>query len=188
VICATNADLIEAVHRGTFRRDLYYRINILPLGLPPLRERPEDIILLARHFLAKFADEFHKPVSDFSSEALGILRAYSWPGNVRELEHTIERAVALTDHAMLAAEDIALSDIRVPAQTTTESFRAAKDRVVAQFEKTYLREMLLAHKGNITQAARAAGKNRRAFWQLLRKHGINVCRVRAPLKPDLDKR
>lgn len=185
VIAATNAKLEEALYQGKLRRDLYYRINILPVVLPPLRDRPEDIALLARHFLEKFATEFGKPVSDFSPEVLRILRAYSWPGNVRELEHSIERAVALTDSQILSAADVSLTS--VPSQISRESFQAAKERVVARFEKEYLTEILLVHKGNITKAAQAAGKNRRAFWQLLRKHGINSRNEKRSPVADLDK-
>ncbi len=172
VICATNADLKEAVQMGKFRHDLYYRINILPLVLPPLRDRPEDIILLAKHFLEKFALEYAKPIVDCSPEVLRMLRAYSWPGNIRELEHTIERAVALAGNTTLHEPDIALS--MANPSPPLESFQTAKDRAVAEFEQTYLKDILLAHAGNITKAAHAAGKNRRAFWQLMRKHGIDA--------------
>ena len=185
IITATNANLEETVHKGNLRRDLYYRINILPLVLPPLRERPEDIVLLAQHFLAKFAAEFAKPVADYSQEVLQMLRAYAWPGNIRELEHTIERAVALTENTTLGEADIALSKVNPPAPL--ESFQAAKDRAVTQFEHAYLTEVLLAHAGNITQAAQAAGKNRRAFWQLLHKHGFATHGLPASQTPDLDK-
>jgi transcriptional regulator with PAS, ATPase and Fis domain len=185
VITATNANLEEAIIQGKLRRDFYYRINILPLILPPLRERPEDIALLARHFLEQFATEFGKPVSDFSSDVLRMLQAYTWPGNVRELEHTIERAVALTDDTILSAADVSLSSVSPPIPY--ESFRAAKDRAVALFEKDYLTDILSAHRGNITKAAQAAGKNRRAFWQLLRKHGINTPSMQSVQAPALDK-
>ncbi|MGH9427132.1 MAG: sigma 54-interacting transcriptional regulator, partial [Terriglobia bacterium] len=109
VIAATNADLEDAVQQGRLRRDLYYRINILPLVLPPLRQRQGDIVLLARHFLAKFADEIEKPVKEFSPDALQMLLVYPWPGNVRELEHTIERAAALTEESSLDVGDLTLS-------------------------------------------------------------------------------
>ena len=185
IITASNANLEDTVHQGILRRDLYYRINILPLGLPPLRDRPEDIVLLAQHFLAKFAAEFGKPVSDFSPAVLRMLRAYSWPGNVRELEHTIERAVALTDDTTLSVVDIALSTAN--PHTPLESFQTAKDRVVAQFEQTYLKDILLAHGGNITKAAAAAGKDRRAFWQLMQKHRIEAHSLKDLQASDLDK-
>ena len=185
IITASNANLAENVHQGTLRQDLYYRINILPLVLPPLRNRSEDIVLLAHHFLAKFATEFAKPVVDFSLELLRMLRAYTWPGNIRELEHMIERAVALTDNVTLSEEDITLSTTNPPLPL--ESFQTAKDRAVTQFEHTYLTAVLLAHAGNITNAAQAAGKNRRAFWQLLHKHGLDTHSPFASQPPDPDK-
>jgi len=171
VICATNANLKEALHHGTFRQDLYYRINILPVVLPPLRERPEDIILLAKHFLEQFAAEYAKPVVDFTPEVLRCLQTYTWPGNIRELEHLIERAVALTDNTILNDADIGIT---LADQQPLETFQVTKDRAVAQFERTYLKAVLQAHAGNITKAAQTAGKNRRAFWQLLHKHGFST--------------
>ena len=185
IITATNANLEEAVSQGKFRQDLYYRINIIPLVLPPLRNRPDDIVLLARHFLEKFVIEYAKPVVEFSPEVLRMLQAYSWPGNIRELEHTIERAVALATNTTLSEVDIAISAANPPV--TLESFQTAKDRVVDQFEHTYLKAVLLAHTGNITKAAQAAGKNRRAFWQLLHKHGFDTHSLPVPLAPDPDK-
>lgn len=170
VIAATNADLEDALKQGRLRQDFYYRINILSLGLPSLRQRQGDIVLLARHFLVKFAEEFDKPVVDFSPEVLQTLLAYPWPGNVRELEHAIERAVALTNDITL--REIDLGYTAPPQASQHETFQQGKRRVVAQFEQGYLKEVLLAHDGNITKAAQAAGKNRRAFWQLLRKYGL----------------
>jgi len=172
VIAATNADLEDAVQQRRLRRDLYYRLNILPMMLPPLRQRQGDMVLLARHFLAKFAEDLGKPVPEFSSEALHLLLAYSWPGNVRELEHTIERVVAMSEEIVIGEADLTLfTSLRVPWHAT---FRQAKERAITQFEEVYIKEVLLAHGGNISKAAQAAGKNRRAFWQLMRKHGIEV--------------
>lgn len=139
IIAATNANLEQAMQQGRFRRDLYYRLNILSLVLPALHSRPEDIIPLAQHFLTKFAEEFTKPVRGFSPDALHLLSSYSWPGNVRELEHTVERAVALTQNVTISSADFTL-----PVSLTTVrsgSFHAAKAKVVADFEKTYLQEM-----------------------------------------------
>lgn len=172
IITATNADLREAVAQGKLRQDFFHRINILSLTLPPLRCRSEDIALLAQHFVTKFAAEFAKPVTHLSPDALCMLLAYPWPGNVRELEHTIERAVAAADGTILGEADLALSIVKL--QKAHESFQAAKDRAVAQFEQTYIKDILLEHGGNISKAARAAGKNRRAFWELMRKHGIGT--------------
>jgi DNA-binding NtrC family response regulator len=172
VITATNVDLAEAVSLGRVRKDFYYRLNIIPLRLPPLRERRADIQLLARHFLSKFAAEFERDASSFSDEAAQKLDAYDWPGNVRELEHVVERAVALSNGAVIDGAEIDLPAPAAPARR--DSFKEAKAQAVAEFEKRYLSELLATHHGNITRAAQAAHKNRRAFWQLLRKHHINV--------------
>jgi two-component system, NtrC family, response regulator GlrR len=171
IIAATNSDLEEAIRTGKLRRDLYYRLNVLLLTLPPLRERREDIPLLARHFLARYAAEFKKQVIDFSADVMPALMFYHWPGNVRELEHIVERAIALSEQAVISSTDIALPHVGTPAPQ--DSLQEAKAKVVAQFEKTYIKDLLLAHQGNITHAARAARKNRRAFWQLMHKYGID---------------
>lgn len=172
VIAATNAELEAAVKEGRLRQDLYYRLNVIPLRLPPLRERREDIPALARHFLAKYAAEFEREAKDFSAEAVRALTLYDWPGNVRELQHVVERAVVLCERRLVGADDVVLPCAQ--AMPPAESFKDLKARVVAQFEKSYLLNTLLACDGNITRAARLAHKNRRAFWQLLRKHGIDV--------------
>ena len=172
VVAAMNIDLEEAVREGKLRQDLYYRLNIIPLVLPPLRERREDIPLLARYFLAKYAAKLNKDVTDCSPDVMQLLVLYEWPGNVRELEHTIERAVVLSEQAVIHKADIILP--RVAAAAHQDSFQEAKAKVIAQFERTYIQGLLLAHQGNITKAARAAQKNRRAFWQLMRKHLLDA--------------
>ena len=177
VIAATNVDLQDAVRQGKLRQDLYYRLNIVPVALPPLRERKEDIPLLARHFLAKYAARFNKQTIDFSSSALQTLMSYEWPGNIRELEHVVERALVFSEDEIIHSSHIVLSNAR--ATLAEESFQEAKARVVAQFERRYIREILVAHGGNITKAAQAAHKNRRAFWQLIRKHKIDVASLKA---------
>jgi two-component system, NtrC family, response regulator GlrR len=172
VIAATNCDSEEAMEAGKLRRDLYYRLNVVPLLLPPLRERLEDIPLLARHFLAKYSAEFDKTVTDFSAEAIQLLASYGWPGNVRELEHVVVRAVVLCTQTLIRDVDIALSP-RASA-SLQESFQGAKNRIIAEFEKSYIERALLMNHGNISRAARAAQKSRRAFWELIRKHQIDV--------------
>ncbi|MFX0194761.1 MAG: sigma-54 dependent transcriptional regulator [Candidatus Hodarchaeota archaeon] len=172
IISATNRDLDEEVRGEKFRQDLYYRLNIIPLVLPPLRERREDIPLLARHFTDKYAAEFKSHVTDFASEAMERLLLYEWPGNVRELEHVVQRAIVLSEHAVIPGGDIDL-----PGRGATDSpksFKEEKAKAIAQFERSYIQGLLIAHGGNISRAARAAQKNRRAFWQLVRKHRIDV--------------
>ena len=170
VIAATNTDVEKAVRDGQLRQDLYYRLNVIPLVLPALRERRQDIPLLVRHFLAKYAVEFNKPVLNCSAEALQALMLYDWPGNVRELEHMVERAVALSRQEMIRIDDLFLPGTTTPP----ESFQAAKAKVITQFERAYIQGLLHTYDGNITRAAQAARKNRRAFWQLMQKHRIDA--------------
>jgi DNA-binding NtrC family response regulator len=179
IIAATNADCEEALRTGKLRRDLYYRLNVIPLNLPSLRQRGEDVLLLARYFLVKHATRLNKPIVGFSTSAMRKLYFYEWPGNVRELEHIIMRAVVLSGDEVIRADDITLLDQVDPAGS--ESFQEAKDRIVAEFEKTYIRSLLLKCSGNISEAARLAHKNRRAFWELIRKHHISVKSLRSSI-------
>jgi DNA-binding NtrC family response regulator len=180
VVSATNTDLQRAVHEGRFRADLYFRLNIIPLQLPPLRERREDIPLLVGTFLAKYAVEFNKEVTEVSPQVMRTLVLHNWPGNVRELEHVVERAVALAEN-----KTIDNVDLGSPAQSARshDSFREAKAKVVNSFEIAYIQSLLLEYSGNITRAAGVARKNRRAFWQLIRKHGIDAERFKLNAAP-----
>lgn len=177
VISTTNRELGEVVDQGNFRKDLFFRLNIVPLKLPPLHNRREDIPLLAGHFLAKYAEEFDRQVLEFATEAMEKLLMYDWPGNVRELEHVVERAVVLSEREVIGAAEIILPQSSAAQQR--ESFKEAKARVVAQFERSYIQGLLLAHHGNITRAAKAAQKNPRAFWHLIYKHDIDAQSFRA---------
>src|SRR5262249_44004870 len=175
VVAASNTDLHEAIKSGRLRQDLYYRLNVLSLHLPPLRERREDIPVLSRHFLNKYAHEFDKQTNDISPGALRKLKQYDWPGNVRELENLIERAVALAEGRIIRGADLDLPQENPPVVIESRiSFQDAKAKCVAQFERDYVHEMLRLHQGNITKAARSAMKDRRGFWQLIRKHGIDA--------------
>jgi DNA-binding NtrC family response regulator len=172
VIAATNINCEAAIREGKLRQDLYYRLNVIQLKLPSLRERREDIPLLAHHFLNKYALEFNKQVTGFSPDAIRKLILYDWPGNVRELEHVIMRAMVLSTKPVISAAGIAVSDSEnLPLP---ESFQEAKNRMVDQFEKTYIKGLLLSNHCNISRSAKAAQKNRRAFWELIRKHHISV--------------
>lgn len=176
IIAASNLNLEEAVAQGKMRQDLYYRLNIISLILPPLRERREDIPLLARHFLNRYSSELDKDVTDFSQEAMQLLMAHHWPGNVRELEHVIERAIVLCEGLVLEARDMVISPaVRNGVQP---SLQEAKAKEIARFERDYIHGLLSACKGNITRAAQVAKKNRRAFWQLIQKHQIDVAQFK----------
>jgi len=181
VVAATNMDLEEVLNSGRLRRDIYYRLNVIPIALPPLRNRCEDIPLLARYFLNKYAAEFGKRARNFSPEVMTRLLAYDWPGNVRELEHVIQRSTLLSEHPLIQDSDLILSHGE-QSGVGQETFREAKMKVIKEFEKTFIQRLLLANQGNVSKAARAANKNRRAFWQLICKHQIDVQRFRVAFK------
>jgi DNA-binding NtrC family response regulator len=176
IIAASNLDLQEAVGNGKLRQDLFYRLNTISLTLPPLRERREDIPLLARHFLNRYVVEFGKRAMELSTQAVHRLTVYDWPGNVRELEHVIERAVVLCDGSVLEASDLVLP---TPVGSQRDSLQQAKAKEIARFEKNYIQGLLSACRGNITRAAQVAKKNRRAFFELIRKHKIDVEKFRS---------
>jgi DNA-binding NtrC family response regulator len=171
VIAAANADFTQMLRSGKFREDLFYRLSVLTLTLPPLRERPGDILLLARDFLEKQAAKTNTQPKNISLAALNHLLIHPWPGNVRELQNVLMRAIVLSDR-----NDIEPSDLNLPESgqaVQDQSFQSMKSRVVWRFEHDFLASVLQAHHGNISRAAVAAKKNRRAFWQLLRKHGLH---------------
>jgi two-component system response regulator GlrR len=173
VVAASNRELDALVAQGAFRQDLLFRLNVLQLRLPPLRERLEDLPLLAHHFLAAAAHGFGLAPRRIAPAALQRLQQHHWPGNVRELRNVIERAVLMSAGESIGAADIDLASAPGSADAgDDESFCAAKARVVASFERGYIQQLLAACGGNITQAARAAKKNRRAFFELMRKHEI----------------
>jgi two-component system, NtrC family, response regulator GlrR len=178
VIAASNRDLATLAVRGTFRQDLYFRLDILTLTLPPLRARREDIPALAAHFVELFARRFGRRPPVLSPRAVRKLTAYDWPGNVRELQHVIERSILLASGPVLAPGDIEIAS-DVPLPQGDESFRAAKARVVQDFERQYIEHLLATCDGNVTHAAHEAKKNRRAFFELIRKHGIELQRFRS---------
>jgi DNA-binding NtrC family response regulator len=170
VIAATNADFNYIVRSGKFREDLFYRLSVLTLTLPPLRERPGDIFLLTHDFLEKQAAVTGTRPKIVSLAALNRLLSHSWPGNVRELQNLLIRAIVLSDR-----DQIEVSDLDLPEEgpaSEDQSFRSMKSRVVWRFEHDFLTAALRTHKGNITRAAFAVKKNRRAFWELLRKHNL----------------
>jgi two-component system response regulator GlrR len=181
VIAASNRNLAALASQGAFRSDLYFRLNVVNLKLPALRERREDIAALASHFMGQFAQRYKRAINTMTPSALAKLQAHDWPGNVRELQHVIERAVVLAPGPALTDQDLDLDlDLSAVGKQAPcdESFCQAKARVVEQFERSYLEQMLFTNEGNVTHAARAAKKNRRAFFALMRKHDISPDRFR----------
>lgn len=172
IISASNADLTEEVKNGNLRTDLFYRLNVIQLALPPLRERKEDIPILAQHFTLKFAQEFNKEAKSLTCNAVEKLLSYNWPGNVRELENVIERAVVMANRQLLRPEDFPLQIDG--CADSRRSFKDAKAKAIWEFEESFLKQALKTSRGNITHAAHNVKKNRRAFWELIRKHKIDA--------------
>jgi len=169
IIASSGTAPEELLASGRIRRDLYYRINVLQLRLPPLRQRREDIPLLADHFLRKHSQDSKKCIEDFSLRAMHKLVFHDWPGNVRELGNVIERAVAHSQNETIEATDIGL-----PEPAFFEPLQHAKERFIEDFERRYIHQVLSLTHGNISEAARISNKHRRAFWQLIRKHRIDT--------------
>lgn len=170
IITATNRNLKEMVSRGEFREDLYYRLNVLPLYLPPLRERKEDIMILAEHFLAKFSEE-NRLKKFFSAEALAALRNYPWPGNIRELENVVERAVIISQGDVIGPESLGLE---TPYKRKENLFLLPDEGVCLEdLEKELFRQALEKAGGNQTKAAVLLGISRSTFLYRLQKHKIN---------------
>ena len=175
VIAATNRDIEKALVAGEFREDLFHRLNTFTITLPPLRERTEDIPVLAYHFLRKAEAKVNKKVDRFSTEALDLLKRYAWPGNLRELENIIERAVVLatTRQIEVAHLPIHLQEGGSIPMAAEEGFLKAKARVVALFEQQAIIRFLTEARGNISMAAQRAGITRRNFHRLLSKYSVN---------------
>src|SRR5215471_4982113 len=178
VIAATNRDLEKALEAGEFREDLFYRFNTFTITLPPLRERIEDIPVLAYHFLRKAEAKVNKKVDRVSPEALDMMKRYAWPGNLRELENSIERAVVLASGRQIEVSHLPfhlqeLDPLRVAPEG---SFLEAKERMISLFERDALIRFLTEARGNISAAARKAGITRRNFHRLLLKHAIKGSR------------
>jgi DNA-binding NtrC family response regulator len=173
VVAATNADLFERVKSKVFREDLYYRLNSLSLSIPPLRERVEDVAPLVTHFLERYAMEHRQKVTNISRAALRKLMSYSWPGNIRELESVMTRVLVFTTSEILQPDDIDLPSSDRAESTRAQSLQEAKTSTITIFERSYLAKLLALHQGNITHAAQAAGKERRTFQRLLRKHNLD---------------
>ena len=180
LVSATNRDLAEAVKQGSFREDLFYRVHVIAIALPPLRERTGDIPLLAYHFLRRYNRNRETPVEEISTEALALLEGYSWPGNVRELQNVIERACALTEGPRIERHDLpeplrggggrraALP--RLPGKDLP--MKVAKAEWLRTFEREYLVELLHRQSGNVSQAAKVAQIDRKTIHRLINKYKL----------------
>jgi transcriptional regulator with PAS, ATPase and Fis domain len=180
IVAATNRNLETAIREGTFREDLFYRINTFSITLPPLRERIEDIPFLAEFFLLRARAKVNKKVESITPQALALLKNYSWPGNLRELENIIERAVVLTSSSAVDAEHLPLHVQDVVSFKPQMGFMVSKARAIDQFEREALSSYLLKAEGNISEAAKLAKIPRRTFHRLLAKHHLSPRTSRAP--------
>ncbi|HKS38397.1 MAG TPA: sigma 54-interacting transcriptional regulator, partial [Verrucomicrobiae bacterium] len=165
VVAATNADLNKAMVAGRFREDLYYRLAVVVIRLPALRERPGDIPLLAKAFLQRAASLTNKNITEFSQNALRALQRHPWPGNIRELENRVKRAVIMADGRSVTPEDLELTDVSDGAFPTLKEVRLAAERSLVQ-------QALLRHGGMISRAAEELGISRPTLYELIEKLGL----------------
>ncbi|MCF8032820.1 MAG: sigma-54 dependent transcriptional regulator [Desulfarculaceae bacterium] len=180
VIAATNRDLSKAVKQGSFREDLFYRLHVIELHVPPLRERRDDILPLAQYFRERFAARYDKPVLDFSNAAKGQMMGHLWPGNVREMEHAVERAVILATAEVIERLELANSaplnapgpPPRAASQPAEPDPEQSLGDYMAACEKGYLRSQLERHRGRVNQTARAAGINPKTLYLKMNRHGL----------------
>ncbi|HMG24493.1 MAG TPA: sigma-54 dependent transcriptional regulator [Kofleriaceae bacterium] len=182
ILTATNRDLDQLVARGSFRQDLYYRINVFPMHMLPLRERPEDIALLVHHFISKYRGRLGKPIDGIAPGALRRFAAYEFPGNVRELENKVHQAMVVAEGPLITEADVALPAGRIAGgrPDITRPFRELKQEAIDGFERAYLTELLREHRGNLARAARAAGMDRKNLWTLVVRHGLDREQFRKP--------
>lgn len=181
VIVATNKDLEEQVKKGLFRDDLFYRIHVIPIRLPPLRERKEDILPLSEHLLKKCTAQMKREVKAIAPDALRKMMLHDWPGNVRELENTIEYAVAMTQQDTITEDYVLPTKVLVPDETGSQDRSSGCDEIIKPlkdardaFEREYLTQVLALTEGNVSHAAKLAGKYRADFYDLLKKHQLSV--------------
>lgn len=171
LICATNADLIESVEDKSFRQDLLYRINTIEIHLPPLRERGEDILILAQHYLGFFQKKYHKHDLEFSEQICALFSQYHWPGNVRELQHAIERAVIMSESSILTAEDFPVCQ---PVRTINSELGTFELDTfdLEQIEQNAIEKALIHFKSNVSHAAKALGLTRTSLYRRMEKYGL----------------
>jgi DNA-binding NtrC family response regulator len=181
---ATTSPARASARAGRFREDLYYRLDVVSIELPPLRRRGDDVVDLAHHFLTKYARKHRKPVTRFEPNALDLMRAHSWPGNVRELENAVQRAVVLAVGDAVTAANLPAaltSAVEGPAAAAAADlpFTQARRSMLEAFEHRYVESVLRRSGGNAAEAARIAGLDRSNFRRLVRRHGLDLGRFRA---------
>ncbi len=178
IIAATNTDLRGKIRDKTFREDLYYRLNVVPINIPPLRERKEDIPMIADHFIGLYNLELKKNIAGISKEAVKVLMSYEWPGNVRELENVIERAVVLSKEEIIGVESLP-EDIKTaggslfPPNMSAKPYNESKKELLEAFEREYFSGLLEKAEGNISEASRLAGIDRKNFYEKIGRLGLN---------------
>lgn len=172
LICATNMPLYEMVEQKQFRQDLLYRINTVEIHLPPLRDRKEDIPILAEYFLRSYCAKYRKPLLRLAPAALKKLEQYPWRGNIRELQHTLERLVIMTDGSVIEASDIALSGTATTLAQPPSNGLVMENLNLDEVEKTVIRKALLIHNGNVSHAADELGLTRAALYRRMEKYGL----------------
>ncbi len=185
VVAATSRDVDALVKSGAFRRDLYYRINVVRIDLPPLRDRGDDVGLLAEHFAAKASREMGRPVGGLSTDVYQLLKAYHWPGNVRELQNVVRRALALARSPTAGIDDlpdevVAAAGRQAATAGDGAGFFARRTEHVARFERQYLSDLLVRHKGDVSAAAREAALPRGTLYRLMKGHGLDAATYRSP--------
>jgi two-component system NtrC family response regulator len=175
VVCATNVDIAQAIKQGKFREDLYYRVSVISINLPPLRERGDDILLLAHYYLSMFNKEYHKNIRRFSGAAVTFLTGYEWPGNVRELRNRVQRAVVMSDSAALEPVDLGCEAEKNPEKIEEEqpietlNLKDARDKI----EQKLISAAIDLQNGNIGKAAETLGVSRPTLYDLMKKHGLS---------------
>ena len=168
VVCATNINIEQAIQDGKFREDLYYRISVININLPPLRERGDDILILANHFLRLFCEEHKKKIRRFSASAISFMKNYEWPGNVRELRNRIQRAVIMTEASALEACDLGDLGQQPELSISTTTLKDARD----QLERDMVAAEIDRQSGNLVKAAEALGVSRPTIYDLMKKHNL----------------
>ncbi|MFZ0611381.1 MAG: sigma-54 dependent transcriptional regulator [Desulfobacterales bacterium] len=184
IIASTNQNLEEKIKKGEFREDFFYRLNVLPIKLPPLREHPEDIPIIASHLLEKHCGKLNKPLKKISSELMEVFVRRNWEGNVRELENVIMQGIIFSTTDAIRPQDIDLANRNAPAfpaeaALTSLPYKEAKEKTLVRFNRKYLSRLLSENAGNVSRAARQCGLERQALQQIMRRYDIRADQYRS---------